>query len=965
MIPFLRRFKEVVSNFPDRAAVVDLEGSRSTSYLDLNKYSDRVATYLRHLGIGKEDVVGIYFPKGMEYIAARIGVIKAGAAWVALEDMMGQERISYVVEDSGAKLVFDKWHWEKAMEEEPLSDTEWTESSLHDLAFIIYTSGSTGNPKGAVQEYGVYSYIMEGTFGMLGSYAKVKPLQFAHVLPESFVGGVYITIGLANVEGTIHVISQSMTRNPPQLLAYFKDHKIDTTFMTPTLINAVKKIPGFSLRCAYVGGEIVSNVFSTAFDVMNIYGPSEFGYPTCLFTLDKLYKNTPVGYPVGDTDICLLDDDGKEADEGLLCIQLPYSRGYMNLPEETASSIVKIEGKKFFKTKDFARRDTLLGKENCYTILGRADDMIKINGNRVEPAEVENAIKQVLHTDFATVRSFTHGTKVYLCGYYLKTNSLKPSEIEPANIAKALVPYLPEYMIPSYFFGIDAVPLNANGKVDKKALPLPEVKNERAPYSTPKSEVEKKLCSAYKNVLKVPFDVGLDDDFILLGGDSVSAVELIIKCRLASLNVPMIYMQRTPRRIAEHLAKVKETSHRVSSEQPLTMDQRYFFNYQQHYPQKLIYNLPICFHLLPSVDVEKLCRAVKSAMKAHAALATVIEKRNDGTYIQHVSETAVDTICVEYVPEAEIEARIEKFVKPFAFDGTPLFRAVILKSEKNSYALMDAHHIILDGFSYWVLLDDITRAYYGKTLEDDGYYRYIAAENEYEKTAGFKEEMALFDRRYKDCTTYSCTPEIDFSEPNQERNLEAEIQDHKDIIDFCTRNRISPNIFYIAACALALSEYNSSPDVLFTWTWNGRSDLETQHIAGLLFRDLPIAFHIEKGMPVSALVESAKEQVTFGITHGNVSYGMYGIYDTEDMLCFIYQEDLYDIEDIGIANRYYPIPLPDKGADNILNVEIRENAWSSSLFLNYDAGKYRSSSISRFSVLFQRACQILIKNEII
>ena len=961
MIPFLKRFKEVVSHFPDRTAVVDMEGNRSVSYRDLNKYSDKVAAYLHHLEIGKEDVVGIYFPKGMEYIAVRLGVIKAGAAWVALEDMMGQERISYAVKDSGTKFVFDKWHWKKAMEEEPLSDTEWAESSLHDLAFIIYTSGSTGNPKGAAQEYGVYSYIMEGTYGMLGSYAKEKPLQFAHVLPESFVGGVYITIGLANVESTIHVISPSMTRDPSQLLAYFIEHEIDTTFMTPTLINAVQKLSDLYLRCAYVGGEIVSNVFSTTFDVMNIYGPSEFGYPTCLFTLDKPYNNTPVGYPVGDTDIRLLDDDEKEADEGLLCIQLPYSRGYKNLPEETASSTVVIEGKRFFKTKDFARRDTLLGKENCYTILGRADDMIKINGNRVDPAEVENAIKQFLHTDFSAVRSFSHGTKVYLCGYYLKTRSMRPEEIEPANIAKALVPYLPDYMIPSYFIGIDAVPLNANGKVDKKALPLPDVKEERTLYSTPKSEVEKKLCSAYKKVLKVPFDIGLDDDFILLGGDSVTAIELIIKCRLTSLTVPMIYMHRTPRRIAEVLSKITEAYHSVSSDQPLTMDQRYFFNYQQNYPQKLIYNLPLCFPLFPSVDVEKLCRAVKSAIKAHAALATVIEKGKDGTYIQHVSETVADTICVEYVPEAEIEARIRKFIKPFAFDGTPLFRAVFLKSEKNSYALMDAHHIILDGYSYWVLLDDITSAYYGKALEDDGYYRYIAAENKYEKTAGFKEEMALFDRRYRDCTIYSCTPEIDFSEPNQEKSLETEIESHKDIIDFCTRNRLSPNIFYIAACALALAEYNSTPDVLFTWTWNGRTDLETQHIVGLLFRDLPIAFHIEKGMPVSSLIESAKEQVTFGITHGNVSYGMYGIYDMEDMMCFIYQEDLYDIEDLGIANQYYPIPLPDKGADNILNVEIRENAQSSSVFLNYDAGKYRSSSMSRFTVLFKRACRILVE----
>ena len=163
MIPFLQRFSEVAAKYPERAAAVDHDGARKTTYAQFNDYSSRVASYLKTLGFKKEEIVAIKLDKSMEYVAVELGVMKCGCAFVPLSDAMGQERIEHVLKDSGASFVFDSTHWDKAMGCKPLPEAEWADSDEHDLAFIIYTSGSTGMPKGVVEEYGAYRFMAKGT----------------------------------------------------------------------------------------------------------------------------------------------------------------------------------------------------------------------------------------------------------------------------------------------------------------------------------------------------------------------------------------------------------------------------------------------------------------------------------------------------------------------------------------------------------------------------------------------------------------------------------------------------------------------------------------------------------------------------------------------------------------------------------------------------------------------------------
>ena len=327
MIDFLKIFQEIVLKSPLSTAVVDEEGARKTSYKELDEVSGRIASFLKTNGIGTESVVLINCPRGMELIATRLGVMKIGAAWVCVEKLMGEERISFVTKSSDPAIVFDAETFKTSQEYPPLLYEQWADPNPHDLAFIIYTSGSTGTPKGAPQEYGIYDLILQGARPMAEPYL---PAKLGNLIPESYVGGIYILIGILRFGGEIHEMSLSLARDPKGILSYFEKEKINITFMPPSLARVMLSTNSLTLDALHVGGEIVSDIYTDKFDVCNIYGPTEFGYPTCIFKLDNAYDNTPIGKPISGTKTILIDENGNKCDnEGILGISLPFFRGYI------------------------------------------------------------------------------------------------------------------------------------------------------------------------------------------------------------------------------------------------------------------------------------------------------------------------------------------------------------------------------------------------------------------------------------------------------------------------------------------------------------------------------------------------------------------------------------------------------------------------------------------------------------
>ncbi|MBQ4243100.1 MAG: non-ribosomal peptide synthetase, partial [Lachnospiraceae bacterium] len=556
MIQLLERFYSYVQNTPDKTAIVDNGGERATSYKELDDMSGRIASWLIKQGIGREDVVAIRVPRGVQFVAVRLAAMKTGTAWVGVEEMMGEERIAYIIKDSRAALVMDEENFEKAMGEEPLPADRWADPDLHDMAFIFYTSGSTGRPKGVVQEYGIYRNIVSSTYRSIDGY---MPLNYANIAPETFIGGLYLMAGILSTGNTLHLIPLTLVRDPAGLLAYFKKHEIHATCMPPTLVKALEAAGGMDLRVLHITGEIAVDLYIDRFPVMNAYGPTEFSYLPFFFDLDRAYKNTPIGTPDEDTSLVLLDEDGSvNPKEGALCMHLPYFRGYLH--DDDRADFVDIDGVTYFRNGDYLSVD----ERGNYTLLGRIDDMVKINGNRIEPAEVEFAVRKVLDTDFAAVKVWERGGSRYLCAYHRTGRSL-----DAAEMAEKLKDMLPVYMIPSCYVSIDTIPLNENGKVDKMALPEPDESILYATYAAPENDTQKKLCEIYAKVLHAgDHRIGIDDDFFLLGGDSLSAIRVVADAGIAELSVTMIYRERTVRNIDRALRDSHSAGETRDDERP-------------------------------------------------------------------------------------------------------------------------------------------------------------------------------------------------------------------------------------------------------------------------------------------------------------------------------------------------------------------------------------------------------------
>lgn len=965
MIDFLQKFLDTVATYPERAAFVDKDGERSTSYKKLDELSGRVAAFLKNKGFQKEDLIAINLEKSMEYTAVQLGVIKAGIAFVPLSESMGQERFSHVLKDSGAKLVFDATAWDQAMEYEPLNPEKWADSDEHDLAFVIYTSGSTGKPKGVVEEYGAYRFTTKGTAEEVVEPYTMKDdaIRFANVAPVTFSAFTIINVSMLYNAGTIYIVSDAVVKNPMLYMQFLKDHRIDAMFLTASMIKPLSENRSLSPKAIMLSSERVSDVYSTKFAVLNLYCNTELMSTACNFVIDKPYSNTPIGRNCSYTDMILLDDGKVSEKEGEICLCLPYFRGYLNQQEETEKAFVSIGGKKFFCTRDVARR----GEDGLLYVLGRADDMVKINGNRVEPAEVETVLKKVLETKMVAVKAFEKKGKYYLCAYYQKEYSI-PVE----TIRASLKPLLPAYMIPSFFVQMKKIPLNINGKIDRKNLLIPNFVSQNT-YVAPRTECEKILCDAFKEALEDYEEIekiGIDDDFFLMGGDSVSAMELMLACEEFKLTVPLIYEKRTVRALAEVLDKKMSLSSPATAKEtpeeklPLILSQKEVLDYEACLPDTIVDNVPLYLTLRSDLDEKKLYQALKKVIEAHPALRTVIEKDREQGYVQYQKQNIDEAISVEAMSEKELDAIVENFGEIFALDGSPLFRCRIIRTEKRLVLLLEVHHAIADGLSLHIFASDIEKAYRGEVLTKDCYNEFIkeifAAEKDtslLSLTANQNSTLTLSNGKI--CY---CAPKHDFEKEDKVACQVIAIPCSKKIRDFCFSHSVSQNDFYLFAAALSLALYNDCEQVAFDWIWNGRDSAKYADTIGYFLKEIFIALELPQSTPVLDALITCKNKILQSLSSAN-DMSQKRVQPDENKICFIFQGEMYVPNTHGFVTSAKWIENSDRAAESIMDIEVKVDDEKTEVSFEYDGGKYKRESIATFSKVFVFCCQMILQIE--
>lgn len=962
MTDILQLLDQYTKEKPNASILYDDAHNKGITYAQLDDMSGRVYAYLKSKGIGKEDFVLIDLPRGVLPIISMIGVWKAGAAWALVEDTYAPDRIAYIRKDCGCKLEISAYNWDEIMHTETLSGHE--QADLHDAAYAIYTSGTTGNPKGVLHEYGNLSRAIE-SIRLNGVNPFLSKDRVALLAPLNFVASVIVILEALSIFCIkTFVVSYSTIKNPMALKKFFLEKRITITFLTPSYVRMLGNTTGPFLRMLFVGSEPANNIYNKNLELINIYAASESGFAIGVFKIDKAYETCPIGKPELDIDIRLLgEDDGEEVADGEmgeLCFVNPYVRGYINLPEESALAFK--DG--VYHTGDLARRES----DGNYVLLGRSGDMIKINGNRIEPAEIEAAVKQVLNIEWSAARGFDDNGKSYLCAYYTEEIA-----VDRDMMREELGKRLPYYMIPAYYIKIDQIPLKPNGKMDRKALPQPDAKDFKTTYVAPTNETEAKLCRAMETVLKLD-KVGIHDDFYEMGGDSLGSIKMIVESQLPGLNAGEIFRGRTPERIAKlYLEKQmnddgespdSKNARALKIDHPLTQEQLYMVDYQLYTPRSTMYNLFTMMKIdKDTFDLQKLADAMQTVIKNHPALLTTFHFNDDGDIIQRYTPEVFQDITIEKLSEFEFDNLKDTLVQPFKIIGGKLHRCRVFETEKNGYIFFDVHHTLFDGSSFKVFMSNVGKAYMGTMPDPDYYYLQLSEREAQVKTDFYEECKKYFEDKY-DGIEWSSYPEVDHdSRENEMGELFAPLGIEQPQMSAVERRyKISRNEFFITVATLAISIYNKKNDIKLSWNYNGREDTEKMSSVGLLFRELPVGLRLDEKATLRDVFAEVHQQVQQGIEHSIYPYvDIHGQVGTDEDAYLLYQQDIRDMDGLdGMNIETIDIRQNQAASQTILDMEILDGSEGLILMIDYAASRYEDSSIESFKDIFLRVAQSLV-----
>lgn len=543
---------EQAAKTPDNIAVSC--GETAITYRELSDRSDRLAVRLKELGVGRDCVVGLVFYRSIEMVVAVWGVMKAGGAYLPIDPNNPPERADHMLTECGTTIVlthhtarFTSPYSCKVLNlDEPESYAEAGAlrkdyPSPDDMAYVIYTSGSTGKPKGAVLEH---KGLVNRLWWMQRRYPLTQESVILQKTPYTFDVSVWELMWWALAGARVFMLTPGGEKDPAVIIDAIKKQRVTTMHFVPSMLNAFLQYVESSgraeelsgLRQVFASGEALGLEQARRFnrllnrpygtELYNLYGPTEATVDVSYFDCspEVTLNCVPIGRPIDNTRLYILDPH-----LNLLPIGIPgelyiggvgLARGYIGQPELTKERFIPdpyLPGERIYKTGDLARWYA----QGDIEYLGRLDHQLKIRGFRVELGEIENRLVQHKAIRDAVVTGIEYAGQKHLCAYYVADRELARRDLR-GHIQKKL----PEYMVPSFFVRMQVLPVSANGKVDRKALPLPLLANEKRSYSPPENKIEARLCEVAEDVLKLE-RVGIEDNLFELGADSLSVIAFL------------------------------------------------------------------------------------------------------------------------------------------------------------------------------------------------------------------------------------------------------------------------------------------------------------------------------------------------------------------------------------------------------------------------------------------------------
>ncbi|WP_257453431.1 non-ribosomal peptide synthetase [Archangium lipolyticum] len=770
-------FAAQAARTPERVAVVWEEGQ--LTYAQLAARAERIAAVLRASGVKRETVVGLLVERSPDMVAAVLGIIAAGGAYLPFDPELPDGRIEEVLSSVGVKHLVSttsalegrKLEWLKEagqsgegrartllsldrLETAPAAPVPTVESGPDDLLYLISTSGSTGNSKCVMVEHFTMLNLAEYTREKMGLPAVPKVLQLASIGFDVSAQEMFTTLLTG---GQLHLIPPGVQRDVPRLLALLERRGVEVVYLTPALLDtffADAEMAAAVPACVrhfiaagealMVGPLLAQAVREGRVTLHNHYGPSEthLVIAAAFGAGSEVAARPALGKPVSNFRIFVLDENGMSQPVGtpgeIYLGGRPVGRGYYGrddltaeryrrgLPDATMPASLLPEAAR----SERVYRSGDLGcwkPDGTVTYLGRIDQQVKIRGFRVELGEIEQRLRQLAGVKEAVVLDVDDGGGRRRLVAYVVPQEGKVSPEDASRWRAELGKTLPSYMVPPVFIGIEAVPLTGNGKVDRRRLRAVATTAAPAPRSVPLGDpLAVKLAELWASTLGVDAaKLGTDSDFFAQGGHSLKAMLLAARVQRAfgvALPLAAIYEEATLGAIAERIRAAALQRHEPI--QALAPQARYrvspaqqrFFVLSALAPETLAYNLPLAVELSGAVDAARLERALTALVARYAALRTGFFLE-DGVLFQRIEDTVQVPFAVADVTASEVPQRITAFVRPFDLARPPLIRALLLRTGQEQATLaLDFHHIALDGVSTGILLRDLLKLYAGETL---------------------------------------------------------------------------------------------------------------------------------------------------------------------------------------------------------------------------------------------------------
>jgi amino acid adenylation domain-containing protein/non-ribosomal peptide synthase protein (TIGR01720 family) len=1024
-------FQQTVRLFPERVAV-EL-GNQSLSYTQLDQRANHVALWLIEKGVRPGARVGLCAERSIETIAAILGILKAGASYVPLDPAYPQDRLHYMLDDTGAGIVIAHPHLTANLPVTPDNLIDLTRLQTESApcpdpavrvgplapAYVMYTSGSTGKPKGIeVVHRNIVRLVRNTNFMQLD-----ESTSFLQYAPISFDAATLEIWGPLLNGGKI-VVAPPGQLTPEELGAVIAKGNVNAAWLTAALFHVFAEYHAEQLkpiRQLLAGGDVLSPKLVRkvlqqfpGMTLINGYGPTENTTFTCCYPMyspEDVRHTVPIGRPIANTKVYVLDRSLRPVPVGvpgeLYTSGDGVANGYLNREELTADVFIQNpfcagDDTRLYKTGDLVR----YYPDGNIEYLGRIDQQVKIRGFRIELSEVEEAISRINTIREVAVIAREDVPRVKrLVAYFVPVEGAHPTAIE---LRAELKQSLPDYMVPSAFVAMDSLPVTANGKLDRRALPKPETDNEAALQRIPpRTEKEKILATIWCQVLNLQ-EVGIRDNFFELGGDSILSIQIISRAKLAGLHLTtkQIFENQTIEELAE-VASEAETP--VLAEQGMVVGdvllspiQQWFFEHD--FAHEHHWNQSVLLDIRPEAKLteQQIGKALTAVVQQHDALRLRFVR--DGEQVRQFHQSGVsgdDHFVLHHIElEQDDPARIGQLITEHCAriqasldlaQGPILAAGFFRLADGQRKLLLVIHHLVVDGVSWRILLDDFTQALQKVQQHDDpklgmkttSYQQWINALKDHVSSGALNEEMEHWRK-----LVWAEKPVLPLDDPDGSFTVAdtvvlshrlGEEQTQALLRDVNRAYRTDITDVLMTALARTFSDWSGNVETLLELEGHGRemfSDkIDLSRTVGWFTSVYPVRLRYENGQSLQDNLKSIKEQLrqipNRGFGYGALRY--LGTDEQRDELAQAPQADLVfnylgQFDSIIENNPWFTVAAEERGLEHSLNSEDPHRLSINSHIVDgrlqvdwiYSEKVFKPQTIERLATQYLRALEQVI-----